>query len=55
MTFPAVLMGAAIPAVLVREASVSIALVSIAMFGYTGCLSSMLAMPADVFPGQAGH
>jgi MFS transporter, ACS family, hexuronate transporter len=53
VTIFAVLMTAAIPAVLVREASVSIALVSVAMLGYTGCLSNMLAMPADVFPGQA--
>ena len=49
----AALMLAAIPAVLAREAWVSIALVSIAMFGYTGCLANMLSMPADVFPGSA--
>jgi ACS family hexuronate transporter-like MFS transporter len=46
----AVLMAAAIPAVLVDQASVSIALVSTAMFGYTGALANMLAMPADVVP-----
>ncbi|MBC7368908.1 MAG: MFS transporter [Undibacterium sp.] len=53
VTFFAVLMSAAIPAVLVQDASVSIAFVSVAMLGYTGCASNMLAMPADVFPGNA--
>jgi ACS family hexuronate transporter-like MFS transporter len=50
VTFFAVLMMAAIPAVLTSDAAYSIALVSIAMMGYTGCLANMLAMPADVFP-----
>jgi hypothetical protein len=31
----------------------SIALVSIAMAGYTAALANMLAMPADVFPAGA--
>jgi ACS family hexuronate transporter-like MFS transporter len=31
----------------------SIALVSIAMLGYTGCLANMLSFPADVFPKSA--
>jgi len=53
VTFFAALMLSAIPAVLAREASVSIALVSIAMLGYTGSLANMLAMPADVFPKHA--
>jgi ACS family hexuronate transporter-like MFS transporter len=53
VTVFAALMLSAIPAVLTREAWVSIALVSIAMFGYTGSLANMLAMPADVFPGSA--
>jgi MFS transporter, ACS family, hexuronate transporter len=53
LTFFAVLMTSAIPAVLVRDAWLSIALVSIAMMGYTGCLANMLSMPADVFPKNA--
>jgi ACS family hexuronate transporter-like MFS transporter len=47
------LMLAAIPAVQAREASQSIALISVATLGYTGSLANMLAMPADVFPQQA--
>jgi ACS family hexuronate transporter-like MFS transporter len=50
VTFFAVLMTSAIPAVLASETWVSIALVSIAMLGYTGCLANMLSFPADVFP-----
>ena len=50
VTVFAVLMTSALPAVLVPDAWLSIALVSLAMLGYTGCLSNMLAMPADVFP-----
>ena len=46
-------MTAAIPAVLVADARWSIALVSLAMMGYTGSLANMLAMPADVLPGSA--
>jgi len=53
VTFFAALMLSAIPAVLTRQAWLSIALVSVAMFGYTGCLANMLSMPADVFPGSA--
>jgi MFS transporter, ACS family, hexuronate transporter len=53
VTIFAALMLSAIPAVLAREAWVSIALVSLAMFGYTGALANMLSMPADVFPGGA--
>jgi MFS transporter, ACS family, hexuronate transporter len=53
VTFFAALMLSAIPAVLTQEASLSIALVSVAMFGYTGALANMLSMPADVFPGGA--
>jgi len=50
VTFFALLMMSAIPAVLVRDAAQSIALVSVAMLGYTGSSANMLAMPADVFP-----
>jgi len=53
VTFFAALMLAAIPAVLARESWLSIALVSVAMFGYTGALANMLSLPADVFPGGA--
>jgi ACS family hexuronate transporter-like MFS transporter len=49
----AALMTAAIPAVLVADARWSIALVSIAMMGYTGSTANMLAMPADVLPSAA--
>ena len=38
---------------LAPEAWLSIALVSIAMLGYTGCLANMLSFPADVFPKSA--
>jgi ACS family hexuronate transporter-like MFS transporter len=50
VTLFAMLMTSAIPAVLVRDVRISIAMVSIAMLGYTGCCTIMLAFPADVFP-----
>ena len=50
VTLFALLMTSAIPAVLVQSVRLSIALVSIAMLGYTGCNAVMLACPADVFP-----
>ncbi len=53
VSIAALMMMMAIPAVLVSDASYSIALVSIAMAGYTAGLANMLAMPADVFPPQA--
>ncbi len=43
------LMIAAIPAVLAQSASLSIAFVSVATFGYTGCLANLLALPGDYF------
>ncbi len=46
----AALMTSAIPAVLVSNVFVSIALISVATLGYTGALANMLAMPADKFP-----
>lgn len=46
----AALMVSAIPAVLVPNVWISIALVSLAMVGYTGSSANMLAFPADVFP-----
>jgi ACS family hexuronate transporter-like MFS transporter len=53
VTFFAALMTSAIPAVLAPQAWQSIALASIAMMGYTGCLASMLALPGDIFPNHA--
>ena len=53
VTFFAALMLSAIPAVLTSQAWLSIAFVSVAMFGYTGSLANMLSMPADFFPGGA--
>ena len=53
VTFFALLMTSAIPAVIVRDAGSSIGLVSLAMLGYTGSLANMLAMPSDVFPKNA--
>jgi len=53
VTFFAILMMSAIPAVLVSQAWLSIAFVSVAMFGYTGGLANMLTLPADVFPKNA--
>ncbi|MGH9357382.1 MAG: MFS transporter [Terriglobia bacterium] len=50
VTIFALTMMSAIPAVLVANVGTSIALVSLAMLGYTGCSSIMLACPADVFP-----
>jgi Sugar phosphate permease len=50
VTFFAALMLTAIPAVLVSDVRFSIALVSIAMAGYTGSLAIMLTYPSDVFP-----
>ena len=50
VTIFACLMAMTLPAVIVTDTRVSIALVSIAMFGYTGVLANMLAMPADIFP-----
>lgn len=50
VSFFALLMTTAIPAVLVRDVRVSLALVSLAMLGYTACCTIMLAFPADVFP-----
>ena len=53
VTLSALMMTMAIPAVLVGGSALSIGLVSIAMAGYTACLATMMAMPADVFPAEA--
>ena len=52
VTLSALLMTMAIPAVLVGGSALSIGFVSIAMAGYTACLATMMAMPADVFPAD---
>lgn len=52
VTLFAALMLAAIPAVLVDDAIAAIALVAVAMVGYTGSTANMLAFPADVYPGH---
>jgi MFS transporter, ACS family, hexuronate transporter len=46
----ALFMTAAIPAILVPDVWVSIALISVATFGYTGYNTNALAFPPDVFP-----
>ena len=53
VTLFAALMTSAIGAALVRETWLAIALISVAMLGYTGSLANMLAMPGDVFPKNA--
>lgn len=53
VTVAGVLMFMAVPAVLAQSAALSIALVSVAMAGYTAALANMLAMPSDVFPSNA--
>jgi MFS transporter, ACS family, hexuronate transporter len=50
VTIFAILMTSAIPAVLVQDVRIAIGLVSLAMMGYTGCCSILLACPADVYP-----
>ncbi len=47
------LMASAIPAIITRDPYVSIGLISVAMFGYTGYLANTLAFPAEVFPKNA--
>jgi ACS family hexuronate transporter-like MFS transporter len=46
-------MASAIPAVFVESAWHSIALVSVAMAGYTACNAILLSFPADVFPASS--
>jgi ACS family hexuronate transporter-like MFS transporter len=52
LTLFALMMTGAIPAALVSNPFVSMAFVSLAMFGYNGCAAIMLAFPADVFPSD---
>jgi len=51
-TLFALCMASAIPAVFVESAWHSIALVSVAMAGYTACNANLLSFPADVFPAS---
>jgi ACS family hexuronate transporter-like MFS transporter len=46
----ALFMTAAIPAILTTNVWTSVALISVATFGYTGYNTNALAFPADVFP-----
>jgi ACS family hexuronate transporter-like MFS transporter len=46
----ALFMTAAIPAILTTNVWISVALISVATFGYTGYNTNALAFPADVFP-----
>lgn len=46
-------MVVAFPAALVSSATLSIALISVATFGYSGALANVLALPRDVFPKNA--
>jgi len=50
VSFFALLMTSAIPAVLVADVRLAIAFVSLAMIGYTGSTANMLSFPADCFP-----
>lgn len=52
IAFFALLMTASIPAVFATSPWVCMVYVAIAMAGYTGSLANMLALPADVFPGN---
>jgi len=46
-------MVVAFPAAMVSSATLSIALISVATFGYSGALANVLALPRDVFPKNA--
>jgi ACS family hexuronate transporter-like MFS transporter len=46
-------MVAAVPAAMVHSATLSIALISTATFGYSGALANVLAIPRDLFPKNA--
>ncbi len=46
-------MVAAFPAAMVGSATLSVALISTATFGYSGALANVLALPRDVYPKNA--
>lgn len=50
MAASALLMMAGIPAVLVHEAALSLALISVATFAYSTWAANVLTLPADLFP-----
>jgi MFS transporter, ACS family, hexuronate transporter len=50
LTISALLMTSAIPAVFAQDPFVTIALISVSTFGYTGFNANALSLPADVFP-----
>ena len=52
MLVSAVLMMSGIPAVLVSEAGVAIALISLATFAFSTWASNILTLPADLFPNH---
>ena len=52
MLVSAVLMMSGIPAVLVFEAGVAIALISLATFAFSTWASNILTLPADLFPNH---
>lgn len=53
VTFSCAMMAMAIVAVRVDSVMLCIAIISIAMAGYTAALANMLPMPADVFPSDS--
>jgi ACS family hexuronate transporter-like MFS transporter len=52
MAASAILMMAGIPAVLVNETALSVALISVATFAYSTWAANVLTLPADLFPQQ---
>ncbi|MGH9403535.1 MAG: MFS transporter [Terriglobia bacterium] len=50
VTLFAFFMTGTIPAVIIANPRIAVALISLAMMGYTGCNAILLAYPADVFP-----
>lgn len=50
LTVFALLMLAGIPTAVVRDVGLSLALASVATFGYCGSLANMLSLPADFYP-----
>jgi ACS family hexuronate transporter-like MFS transporter len=53
VTLFCVLMTAAIPAVAASSVTAALALVSVAMLGYTGASANLLSLPADAYPRGA--
>ena len=53
LIFFALCMACAVGAVFAPGVGTALACVSIATFGYTGCTTNMLALPADIYPKNA--